>query len=172
MATAMRALILGASSALVLGLAPPTSAADATRTDPRGDAAAKYDLLSGKYVNSAQAFSVNAKVANLQNVTTQVRVSFATPAMKRRNSQFEVYAKRARGGARTKVLYSRSGGTWDRLNCSGLRATWKLDQDRFVVRVPQACLGEGVGKQTAYTSIGLPNREFADTLTRTVVRYR
>ena len=46
------------------------------------------------------------------------------------------------------------------------------DRDRFVLRVPQSCLGEGVGKQTAYTSIGAPNREFADTLTRTVVRYR
>lgn len=132
-------------------LVAPSQADSRTRTDPRGDAVAHFDLTSATYINARKAIHVELRARNLKGIVTVAGVRFNASFMG--SSYFYVSAARYPGGEIRYGLYSVTPNVSDdHIPCPGLKVRWSISQEWVRFTIPQFCLGEGGRARHRFTS--------------------
>lgn len=125
---------LGASGALVLGLAMPAAAATKTRADKRGDAPASADITKVAYHHTKKGVSATAKVRKLAN-----KGQFVLAIANRSKSlQYGVEATRKGHTTKQRFLVNRKGKI-SRIRCSGMRTVWSTKHSAVRISFPRRC---------------------------------
>jgi hypothetical protein len=132
----MRSLtVLGATGALILGLAGPASAARATGFDVRGDARAGLDITKVKFTHTSRGAFAKVFVRNLRP-----RGQFVFAVANRNNSvRFGLKATGRPGAVPAKRFYKYRNGHLSRKACHRAKAHWYPRRDIVTMWFPVRC---------------------------------
>lgn len=163
----MVALVLPAT--LVPG---PAYAGEVLKPDAAGDARPIYDIWNVGLRNDTEALTIGLELWRLRRwASYQAEFAFNTPAMAKRDWVFRVRALRRPDGRRGAMLFlgRTFSDTAERIPCR-ITTAWKFRDNVVVIRVPQRCLRNWVGRQRVIGGIGPIGRSFEDrTRMRAVV---
>lgn len=159
-----RTLIAALTAALIaLGLAAaPASAATRNIPDPvDSQRPSSYDLRSTKIDNGRRYISFVASVRNLRRVPFTLQAEFSVGPQRQSGQQFVALTSQDRGEPKVTALqYENENGDRDPIRCRGVRSSFDFSRDRVTLKVPQFCLGEGVGRQKVQVLTGVPSSGF------------
>lgn len=132
----MRSLVvLGATGAMIMGLAGPASAARQTAFDVRGDARAGLDITKVKFSHTSNGARAKIFVRNLRS-----RGQFVFAVANRSNSlRFGLVATGRSGAPAVKRFYKVRDGDLSRKRCRGMKVGWHPARDVVTMSFPVRC---------------------------------